>query len=85
MRRIATIALGAALAVATFGTTALAAPPEYPGGQCVRNGVQAVAPGGGFAGYAKAGLASVIILDHVNNDADFTESVLGVEICNFTD
>jgi hypothetical protein len=85
MRRKITTFVAAFALTAFAAAPAMAAPPEYPGGQCVKNGVQAVAPGGGLSEYAQQGLVSTIILDHVNDDAEFTEGVLGVEICTFTD
>lgn len=87
MKKIATVTLGAAAALALAAGPAVAGPGDYEApadGNCVSNGVQAVTStpelglGPGVSGAAKAGLVKTVILDHAFNNADATEALLGL-------
>ena len=84
-RKITTRFLASVSMLAFSAVGASAAPAD---GQCVSNGVQAL---GGKSGAKLIGAVAssqdpapvqVIILDHVFNGADVTESILGVTICD---
>lgn len=84
-KKMATIAAVAAMAV--FGALPASAAPAD--GKCVSNGVKALG-GAGISAAATGNLlegfdsniVNVVILDHVFDNADLTESLLGITICD---
>ncbi len=87
-RRILTATLGTLTALALAAGPAMAAPGNAPAdGKCVSNGVKALggptiaAVANGSLNLGKGVTVDVVIRDHVFNNADVTESILGVEIC----
>lgn len=88
MKRKIALTAAAAMGVAMMAGPAVAM-PEAPGdGQCVSSGVTAL--GGEAIAAAATGnllsgvddnLVNTVILDHVFNNANVTESLLGITIC----
>lgn len=87
-RKIMTATLGAIAALALVAGPAVAAPGNGPAdGRCVSNGVKTLggptiaAVANGSVNLGEGVTVDVVIRDHVFNNADVTESILGVEIC----
>jgi hypothetical protein len=72
---------GLVLAMAAMPGMAAAGPGKADG-RCVATGAGFTFDGPTKASVAKAGLMKTIILDHAFNNADVTEELLGIEICN---
>lgn len=84
MKRKATTLLLASVSMLAFSAVSAAAAPAD--GQCVASGVQTLGGKGlGIIGDVASSKApapvDVVILDHVFNGADVTESILGITIC----
>lgn len=79
-RKLTAVVVGSALAV--FG----AVPAMAADGQCVSNGVKALG-GQTISAAARGGVLEginavpIVIKDHAFNNADVTESLLGITIC----
>jgi hypothetical protein len=87
-RKILTATLSAVAALALVAGPAAAAPGNGPAdGKCVSNGVKALggptiaAVANGTVDLGEGVTVDVVIRDHAFNNADTTESILGITIC----
>lgn len=66
----------------TFALPGVAGAAPKADGRCVAQGAGFTFDGPTKASVAKAGLMSTIIKDHAFNNADLTEDLLGIAICD---